>query len=230
MRKPQLISLTFLVSGFIVFAVPTLVLRRAIAQPQPTWRSVFGDWFRQEPKDPGSGRNSGGRPGDALCLITPVDKAQVWTTQPLFVWQGGDRETGIRLKGNLSIPWEDAGSVKNQANKRLNYVSQTLTPGKEYEWGLFIDSNRRTPIEFITFQVIGGAQRDAIAKELQALESRLKAQNANEEAIALERTNYFIKQGLRADALQEIYSVKHPSAELKQVMQDIEKKVCQSQE
>jgi len=228
MRKAQSNSLILLLLvGFIVFVIPLFGLDAAISQPQPTWRSILGDWFSQEPKDRGTGRNSGGRPGDAICLITPVNNAQLWTTQPLLVWQGGYSAIGIRSKGSPSMSWEDAGSVKTQAGKRLSRLSKALVPGKEYEWGFFADQNLRSPIEAISFRVIDGQQRDEIEQALQVLEIQLKAQNASEEAIALERTNYFVKKRLWADALQEIYSVKQPSTELKKIIQDVEKKVCQ---
>jgi hypothetical protein len=79
---------------------------------------------------------------------------------------------------------------------------------------------------WIPFQVLGGSDRAQVNDALQALDRQLKAEKASPEAIALQRANYFIQRGLSADALQEIYSVKHPSAELRQVIQEIETKLC----
>jgi hypothetical protein len=56
-------------------------------------------------------------------------------------------------------------------------------------------------------------KRDRISVELTQLEERLKGASA--ETIALEKANYFAKEGLWSDALQELYSVPKPSAELR---------------
>ncbi|UIE36165.1 hypothetical protein [Leptodesmis sichuanensis] len=46
---------------------------------------------------------------------------------------------------------------------------------------------------------------------------------------ALQRANYLIQRGLSVDAVQEIYSVKNPSTELQQVIQEIATRLCDSE-
>jgi Domain of Unknown Function (DUF928) len=233
MRKIQSASFFLMLSQWMImlgFLVSVPLLDAAIANPKTTWQSVFLNWFSQEPKDRGKGGNSGGRPIGTLCLITPGVDTVLWTTKPLFVWQGSYDVIGVRPKGDYPILWGEIAPAQNQSVKRLSYPNQPLEPGKTYEWVFFVDENRRSPLNPVAFRVMGAKERAAIDKDLQALETRLKSQKVTQEAIALQRTNYFAEQGLRADALQEIYSVKQPSAKLKQVMRDIEKQVCQSQE
>jgi hypothetical protein len=232
MRKFQSASLFLMFPKWLValgLLVSMTCIDSVIANPKPTWQSVFLNWLSREPNDRGKGGNSGGRPGDFVCLITPANKAQLWTTQPLLVWQGSYSVAGIRPKGNTSTLWEATEPMQTLAGKRSSYVGKQLVPGKQYEWGFFADQNLRSPLETVTFRVMGGKRRDEIAKGLQDLKTKLKTQKANREEIALQRTDYFVQRGLQADALQEIYSVKNPSPQLKQVIQEIEKKVCQPQ-
>ena len=63
-------------------------------------------------------------------------------------------------------------------------------------------------------------KRDRITEELTALEGRLKG--ASEETIALEKADYFAKEGLWSDALQELYSVSKPSAEVTRAIAQIQ--------
>ncbi|MDX2229919.1 MAG: hypothetical protein NW220_09790 [Leptolyngbyaceae cyanobacterium bins.349] len=201
----------------------------AQSSQQLSWGDVLQNILRQRP--PTERRPGGGR--GELCAIVPTASeapAIIWNTRPLFVWQGRYNVIGVREKGATSDLWWGTVSTQSSSTMHLPYSGTALVPGKTYEWSFFVDPNRRSPLETVTFRVIDGKQRAVVTRDLSILESRLKAQNASEEAIALARTNYFAKKGLRSDALQEIYSVKQPSAELKQVMQDIEKQMCQLQE
>lgn len=235
MRRTQSASLFLMLSksmitlGFLV-SIPSVNV--AIANPKPTWQSVFLNWFSEEPKDEpkdrGRGGNSGGRPAGTLCLITPGVDNILWTTKPLFVWQGDYNVIGVRPKGDYPILWGEIAPAQNQSVKRLSYTNQPLEPGKTYEWVFFVDENRRSPLSPVAFRVMGEKERAAIAKELRSLEARLKAQRMSQEEIALQRTNYFAQRGLKADALQQIYSIEQPSVELQKVRQEIEKKLCQT--
>lgn len=196
---------------------------------QASWETVLQTLLRQQP--PTTRRPGGGR--GELCAIAPSSSGQsvtVWNTRPLFVWQGDYNVIGVREKSANTDFWWGKAITRSLSVMRLSYSGTALAPGKTYEWSFFVDQNRLSPLGTVTFRVMDGKQRASIQKELQALEKQLKVQKATQEKIALQRTNYFLQKGLRADALQEIYSVKQPSVKLQQVMQDIEKKVCQSQE
>lgn len=208
--------------------VPITAVNIAFSNPKPTWQSVFVNWFSQEPNDRGRGGNSGSRPTGTLCLITPGVDTVLWSTKPLFVWQGSYDVLGVRPEGNYPIMWSDIAPVQNQSVKQSNYTNQPLEPGKTYEWVFFVDATRRSPLNPVRFQVMGAKERAAIAKDLQALETRLKTQKVSQEEMALARTNYFVEKGLQADALQQIYSVEQPSVELQNIKREIEKKLCQA--
>ena len=229
MRKVQSASFFLMLSKSIVALglVSIALVDGAIASPKPTWQSVFVKWLNQEPKDRGSGGSSGGRPTDALCVITPGVDSVLWTTQPIFVWQGGYSVIGVRPKGNDSILPGEIASAQNQSVKRVSYTNVPLELGKSYELVFFVDENRRSPLNPVAFQVLGATERAGITKDLRSLETRLKVQRAGQEEIILQRSNYFAQRGLRADALQQIYSIDQPSVELQKVRQEIEKKLCQ---
>ncbi|NET61504.1 MAG: hypothetical protein F6K47_36905, partial [Symploca sp. SIO2E6] len=73
-----------------------------------------------------------------------------------------------------------------------------------------------------SFRIMEAEEREAIAKELAALENRLKTEGASAEEIALKRANYFEGKELWSDVLREIYSVSNPSSELKQMQENIQ--------
>jgi hypothetical protein len=229
MRKIQSASFFLMLPKWIVTLglISITLVDGAIASPNPTWQSVFGRWLSQEPKDRGSGGNSGGRPTEALCVITPGVDHVLWTTKPLFVWQGSYTVIGVRPKGNNAILWGEIASGQNQSVKRVSYTNLPLEPGKAYELVFFVDQNRRSSMNPVAFRVMGATERAAITKDLRSLETRLKAQKVSQEEIILQRSNYFAQRGLKADALQQIYSIEKPSVELQKVRQEIEKKLCQ---
>jgi hypothetical protein len=70
-------------------------------------------------------------------------------------------------------------------------------------------------------------KRDRLAAELAAMETQLSAAGSTAEEIALERANYFAQRDLWSDALQEIYSVKNPSAALTSNAQEILTYLCE---
>jgi hypothetical protein len=112
---------------------------------------------------------------------------------------------------------------------QLQYTGKALDPGKSYEWVFFLNETSNLPMLRVPLRVIDADAHAAIAKDLQALDAKLKAENANQNAIALQRANFFVQRGLRTDALQAMYALKIPSAELKQARQEIQKTLCQSQ-
>jgi len=73
---------------------------------------------------------------------------------------------------------------------------------------------------------MGEQERAPITADLKALETRLNAQKATSEEIALQRASYFAQRQLWGDVLQEIYSVESPSETLKQEAAQILQKVC----
>ncbi len=203
------------------------VIEGAIARPRSSWQSVFLNWFSQEPKDRGSGGNSGGRPSANLCLITPDVNAVLWNTTPIFVWQGNYRDIGVRQVGADAAFWGATATGSNQTTQQLAYTGKALEPGKTYEWVFFVDANRRSPLRPVRFTLMPAQERTEMTKNLRSFEQRLRSVKLTQEEILMQRVNYFTQRGLKAEALQQIYSIPQPSPELQKIKQELESKLCQ---
>ncbi|MGG6238393.1 hypothetical protein ACQ4N7_07105 [Nodosilinea sp. AN01ver1] len=59
-----------------------------------------------------------------------------------------------------------------------------------------------------------GEERDRIAADLEQITAELTHEQADAEAIAQAKANYFLKNELLADALQILFTVEDPSAEV----------------
>ena len=82
----------------------------------------------------------------------------------------------------------------------------------------------------VPFQVMGGKERAVVTAGLAKLNAILKTAGSNGEEIALQPAKFFAKRRLWTDAIQQVNSVKKPSAQLQQVVQEIEKGTCQSKQ
>ncbi|MBD2741857.1 hypothetical protein [Coleofasciculus sp. FACHB-1120] len=169
-------------------------------------------------------RKGGGGRGGAICAIAPgklVDAdslhakpgeiLEIWSDRPLFLWniQGGTvKRIDLSRQGNKGVLWYRPIAPEQT---RAVYDEEPLQPGQLYEWYLYASAPYPIQIGFV-FQVMESERRDRITAELTALEERFKG--ASEETIALEKANYFAERELWSDALQQLYSVPKPSAEL----------------
>lgn len=197
----------------------------AQASQKVTWESVVQTLFNQRP--PTTRRPGGGR--GEVCAIAPAgwgDTTTLWNTRPLFVWAGNVRTIGVRPSGTKIMPPRKVASAEKHSMNRVAYTEKPLTPGNRYDWLFFFDQNSTSPMLQVSFQVMADQDRVAIAQALHSLEKRLKTQKTTNEEIALQRAHYFTQRGLQADALQEIYSVDRPSAELQEIRKAIAEKVC----
>jgi len=77
---------------------------------------------------------------------------------------------------------------------------------------------------------MGGKERAVVTAGLAKLNANLKTAGSNGEEIALQPAKFFAKRRLWTDAIQQVNSVKKPSAQLQQVVQEIEKGTCQSKQ
>lgn len=211
---------------------PSVQIKQAKPQPtQPqkkrsTWEAIL-TLFKKR-KEP----NLGSR---GVCPVSPglLEKTNViWSDRPLFLWQGIDFPLEIRLynsfdpKQEQSILWRQVLTTASPAVtfQSLQYTGQALEPGKIYDWEIFNQSNKSKLRR--SFQVLSLEERTQIAEELKNLEDQLKAENATDEEIALERSYYFAQRNLWSDALQEMYSVQQPSQELTMKVQELLSYLC----
>lgn len=175
------------------------------------------------------------RPVDNLCAITPGllgEKNVIWSDRPLFIWQGTVQRLEVRPY-SLYSPYRSQEVLWNQtviAEQSATYTSKALQPGQTYDWELVVNPpsphNPRPNNPRYTFQVMEAQGRDRITAELTALETQLQGESP--EAIALERANYFAERDLWSDALQQVFSVKNPSADLTKTAQQISAYLCNS--
>ncbi|MEQ8959885.1 MAG: hypothetical protein RLP02_18500, partial [Coleofasciculus sp. C2-GNP5-27] len=192
--------------------------------PDVSWRTIRQDLLNRRDDPP-----LGSRPVE-LCLITPEyrrNSATLWQNRPLFVWQGKIGGIGIRQANSEQIIWRQpiAANDRQRVN-RVNYTGEPLEPGQTYHWVMFDQADDSQPIRFIPFSVLNGKQRDRIRVRLIILAAQLREKGATTEEIALERANYFTKQQLWSDALQEVYRVDNPSPELETMMAELSTQLC----
>ncbi|MEM8778374.1 MAG: hypothetical protein AAGF26_05770 [Cyanobacteria bacterium P01_G01_bin.49] len=185
------------------------------------WEVIFNAKANQPPvsKKPGGSRS------DNFCIITPwlykfpeqkqANFVEVFQEQPMFIWQGDIAEIFIEVPSdNQQEIW--AQNVKRKS--QIIYQGQSLEPGKIYE--IFFHKGSTTSLPF-PFKIIDGDRRATIESELKALSEKNHGNSAEE--IALLRANFFMEKGLFGDAYQELFSVKKPSAELKENLEEIKK-------
>ncbi len=214
------ITVTFISLSFI----PQTLGAGIIVNPQSSWRSIIQRILGGEPQDTGRGANGGSR-GDDFCLINPGENEKVWHLNPLLIWQGDTNKIGLREKSKNIVLWRDFVAQKESNLKSLKYKGLPLKFGKNYEW-LFYSNTSKNIVREISFQIMDATERAPITAELSALTKKLKAESATEEEIALERASYFENRKLWGDVLQELYSVKNPSAKLNNIADKVTNGIC----
>lgn len=166
--------------------------------------------------------------GDGVCLISPGNLGEqlIWSERPLFIWQGKIPKSKISLTKSAENSGEKDRLVWTQIvsenTKTVAYAGEALQPGSTYYWELFSDG--KTDGRAITLMT--EFQREAIAAELTALENKLENDGATEEDIAIAKADYFVRQKLGFDALQQLYSVPNPSPRLTAQIIEIEQQLC----
>lgn len=159
--------------------------------------------------------------GGNLCAIAPPARlmginSAIWHDRPLFIWQGAAVRIELLKSSSEEVLWS-----KNLTPNDTTavYDGEPLQAGQRYEWRLYLSD--RDP-EAILFRILPKEERDRITAEL----NQLQTQGATPEEIALQRANYFAKNRLWSDALQEIYSVPNPSDQLKKLGEEITAYLC----
>jgi hypothetical protein len=223
--KPCLVILALNMTWSPLFANPKLKAETKPTNSFLSWVNIFLPLSK--PKPPVKPRKAVGRPvrdssaPSAVCMISPdvpEDKPNktriVWSDRPLFLWEGNVQQVGL-MKNRQTTLWTKELVPGKQF---ISYTGEPLQPGEIYYWAVFDGGTAKGNIKF---QVMEPQERQSIANNLKSLEAEQKATEANTEAIALAKANYFIQQELWADALQQAYSVEKPSAELLKIRQDI---------
>lgn len=172
--------------------------------------------FRPTPR-PSRSRGGG-------CLVTPGEP--LWSDIPLFVWEFNVGKIEVRTANDRRSVWSQALTPNNQS---AIYQGEPLQPGQTYEVILYdVKGERviRNADFYPRFTLIEEAKRQQIQAGLTQIEKQLRSKKASVEAIALEKAIYFSEQALWSDALQVIYLVPNPSAELRQFVQQATQDAC----
>ena len=168
--------------------------------------------------------------GGEVCLIAPgqLGEQVIWSDSPLFIWQGDIPQSQIGLysasvnfnyQQQEQLLWQQTVPANSQT---MAYKGEKLKPGLTYDWVLSVDDKTYRP----GFILMEQDERQKIAKELNALESQLRLEAANEEDIAIAKADYFIKRELWSDAIQQLHTIKQPSAHLLDKIKDIKQYLC----
>ncbi|NEO39657.1 MAG: hypothetical protein F6J90_26325 [Moorea sp. SIOASIH] len=166
-----------------------------------------------------------------LCMLTPgklpdidpnsdqTGSLEIWSEQPLFLWQGEMKGIEVREHRTHQQLWEQP---LEPTTTSIVYQGKPLQPGKDYFWRNTIPLEER-PTN-ISFRLMNDEKRNQVTADLTALESNLKAEDASADQIALKRINYFINKQLWSDALTEIYLMPNPPAEVTDLLDKINNK------
>lgn len=203
-------------------------LSQALDTPAPAtatdWQQVR-DFFRRENDDRGAGRDNTSRPIDGVCLVSPKYDQPLWHRNPVLVWQSRDSTVGIRPLGeDNNIFWQDIASETEAGVYSAYYQGEPLELGQTYQW-LFYDTDP-VPYRWFKFHMMTTEQYEHYADALEAVQSELETNGADEIEIALAQSEYFIENNLPIDALQVIFAVDEPSEELLEIREELVQEIC----
>ncbi len=196
----------------------------------------FLNIVRGDVSDRGRGSIGGSRPvGDPkkdipICIVNPGDREIVWGLQPLFLLRGNVAQVAVQPLGaeeeNL---WNAVPTPTDSGVSQASYDGNPLQPGGNYVWEFYesLPDDSIARALRIPFQVMEeGEDRDRIATELEQLQTDLKTQGADADAIAQAQADYFFTNDLWADALQQLFSVETPSPALVEERTALVEEIC----
>ena len=229
MRKRNLMILTLLLTIAVIrlekryslAGMPDLLTQHSTVETHSIQQALpWGElWEKEPPRDD----PPGGSRGD-ICPIAPaipVEIRVIWSTRPLFLWRGSMGRLEVRPQGSQQVLWSQTVTEEQSS---LLYNGEALQPGSSYDWVSFDERDR--PQFRVTFQVMGGEERDRISADLTRLQTQLQQEGATAEKIAYTKANYLAENQLWSDVLQEAYGVKNPSEDLVQFIQAIPEQFC----
>ena len=172
--------------------------------------------------------------GDKVCPISPGNLGEnlIYSDRPMFIWSMLEESISqstidLTLVGEINnyqrepeLLWSKTIATNSQ---NITYNGEPLQSGFIYDWQFI--SPEKTYI--FSFNVMEKTEREVIERELKAIEERLQSNNATKEEIAISKADYFANKQLWSDALQQFYTVKNPSSELKNQQQEMIAYLCQ---
>ncbi|MBE9139136.1 hypothetical protein IQ254_18370 [Nodosilinea sp. LEGE 07088] len=129
---------------------------------------------------------------------------QIWHERPLLIWEGAIAQVQIRDATTGDLLWSQSVSKDDRC---VAYAGEPLQAGRSYEWELYKQPDLIA--EDIIFRVLDAVERDRISADLSELEAVSKTKNTAAEEIIADRSAYFAKQRLWADALTAAFVAKN---------------------
>lgn len=204
------------------------ILAQANVQDSLTWSGFLSSWLEQD--DQGRGEQGGGRIPDFCAVTNYATPVQVWHLQPVYLWQGTDRPISIRPGGEPENPLPTGITVDSEMDLNLaQSIDTQLQPGGSYAWVVYDRLDQEQPIIVEPFRVMAATEREQVTAALEQLVQDLNNQGASAEAIALARADYFLGQGLIVDAVQSMFLVEAPSADLLANRTEMVESLCYSE-
>ncbi|WP_424094647.1 hypothetical protein [Moorena producens] len=195
------------------------------------WGDIWDKLRRKKGKKVARSKTDNNLIEQNVCMLTPGQLSdrdgnsnhkgslEIWSEQPLFLWQGEMKGIEVREMRTNQQLWEQP---LEPTTTSIVYQGKPLQAGKAYFW------RNTIPLEElptkISFRLMNDEKRNQVTADLTALESKLKAKDATADQIALKRINYFMDKQLWSDALREIYLMPNPPAEVTDILDKINNK------
>lgn len=162
-----------------------------------------------------------------MCAIAPTNPeartTTIWHDQPVIVWQSG-------TVGKLSLQdpltqetlWEHIPSAEET---HVVYNGAPLQAGETYTLALHKFASGGPTFE-PEFQVMSSASRTLISNGLKNSLEANEFSVSDAEWTAIHQADYFSKRDLSFDAIQALFSVENPSAELLAMQAQVIETAC----
>lgn len=214
-RYPQVLGLLLVTLGLL--AIPP-----AEAQPTSQLHNIFRRIFDQDEDDPPLISR-----GD-ICLIAPATPGAgtpaIWHDQPVMVFKPGSIERlALREEATNVVFWDYSPTV---TTSHVIYDGAPLQSDQVYRLDVYLDADAPSPAIFPDFHLLSEDTRSLISQGLAIGTTPDDTDALPADWDAIQRAEYFVEQGLRLDAIQALFAVENPSAELVNTQRRIIASAC----
>ena len=172
--------------------------------------------------------------GNGFCVLAPaLDGAEtsvIWSDRPVLVWQADSvGKLGLRQANSSTDFWSH---VPTAGQTHVTYDGAKLQPGETYELAIYLDAVAPEPTAIPEFQIVAGDEgrgdRQSITEDLTTLAQPKPEGISHTEWFAIQRANYFANHDWPIDAVQALFSVSRPSAQLLATQQTMIETACET--
>lgn len=191
-------------------------------QLESIWSRIVKDDEYREPPQTSRGE---------LCAIAPsvagAEPSTIWHSQPVIALQPGSiAQVSLRIDGSEDAFWD---YVPAADENHVVYDGEPLVSGQTYVMGLHAIAND-DPTLTAEFQILPAATRTLIENGLMIAtmdDDPIFENVSDSEKQAIQQANYFANRGLPYDAIQAMFSISDPSADLLGRQEQILTETCQ---